>query len=260
MEKHTKGTKSNSRLNAKFVLVFSCVLFLAVILTFGVTLSYFGGQATGYNADFILKAGIEFKENESGTDYQALTFDSQYMIPGTSLTANCLVTITSGTADVANTAVNGLMRMGLSLSGDMAKFISLNYSEDQPIYVYKGTKKSDMTTANRIARLVQAQDGDDYFYLVDTDTTEILNTTMLYEIPCKDNNGVVSLLFDLPFSVTNYSQDGTQVFNNVMSGKTVGVGVDLMVIQSEFYGTSTDPLTKNYKNAITIFNDPVPTA
>ena len=82
------------------------------MLTFGLTLSYFGGKADGYSADFILKAGINFKENEGATEYQKLTFESEYMVPGTELNANCLVTITSGTADIANTAVNGLMRLG----------------------------------------------------------------------------------------------------------------------------------------------------
>lgn len=257
MEKMGNGKKRNSRLNARFVLLFSVALMLVVMCTFGMTMAYFGGKSRSYTANFILKAGINFKENVSGTDYQKLTFSSDVLIPGTSINSNCLITITSGTADVANTSIDGLLRVGFSFTGNMAGFVSLNYSDAHPIYVYKGTTASDMTEANKVARLVQAEGADTYYYLVATSVTSIEDTTELYEIPCTTNNGEVSLIFDLSFSVNNVSTDGGVIFDHNQSGKTAEFTADFAVIQSDFYTTSTTPLEKTYENAKPIFDDPI---
>ena len=260
MENMGKGKQRNNRLNVRFVLLFSVALMLVVMVTFGMTLSYFGGKSQGYTADFILKAGVHFKENTQGTDYQKLTFDSDVLVPGTVINSSCLMTITSGTADVANTTVNGLLRVAFTLTGDMANFVTLNYSSTEPIYVYKGTTSADMTEANKVARLVQANvDGDTHYYLVGTGVTTISQNTTLYEIPCKTNNGEISYVFDLSFTVSNVSNvDGTTIFDNGFSGNTVEFKADFMVIQSEFYDSTQglNPLAQTYRNAKPIFNAP----
>ena len=178
------------------------------------------------------------------------------LVPGTTINSNCLITITSGTADVANTSVNGLLRVNFSLTGDMANFISLNYSDDNPIYVYKCSTSDGMTDTNKVARLIKAEDGN--FYLVGTDVTSIQLNTTLYEIPCKANNGEVSLMFDLSFAVNNLSTDGETIFENGFSGKTVEFKADFIVIQSEFYDSTlgNDPLPQTYRYAKDIFDAP----
>ena len=256
MEKMGKGKQSNSRLNVRFVLFFSVALMLVVMLTFGMTMAYFGGKSKGYTADFILKAGIHFEENAKGTDYQKLTFDSDVLVPGTTINSNCLMTITSGTADVTNTSVNGLLRVAFTLTGDMAEFVSLNTSN--PIYVYKCATVDGMTEANKVARLVQAPGDDKNFYLVGTAVTSIVQSTTLYEIPCKTNSGEVSLMFDLSFTVNNLSTDGETIFDNNFSGDKVEFKASFIVIQSEFYDSTQgdDPLPKTYGNAKGIFDAP----
>ncbi len=253
MERKNK-LQSNRRANARYVLVLSCVLVLAVVLTFGITLSYFGGNSKGYSVDFVLKAGIQFKANESGSDYQSLTFDSEYLVPGTTLNSTCKLTVSSLSSDTSIPSVNGLLRANFSLDGDMANFIELNYSESDPIYVYLGTTAESMTEANKVARLVKAQDEDSYFYLVGTDSTEITNNTLLYEIPCTSNNGEVGLIFNLSFTVLN--EYGSKLFNNDYATKKAQLNANFTVIQSEFYSAGNPtPLPQTYRNAKAVFDD-----
>lgn len=255
MERKNK-LQSNRRTNARYVLVLSCVLVLAVVLTFGVTLSYFGGKSKGYSVDFVLKAGIQFKANVSGSDYQSLTFDSEYLVPGTTLNSTCKLTISSSSSDTSIPSVNGLLRASFLLDGNMANFIELNYSESDPIYVYLGTTAESMTEANKVARLVKASGDDSCFYLVGVDATNITNNTLLYEIPCVAKGGEVGLVFNLSFTVLNQSSSGTAIFNNSYSGKTATFNAKFTVIQSEFYADGNPTaLAQTYRNAKTVFDD-----
>lgn len=255
MERKNKK-QSNRRANARYVLVLSCVLVLAVVLTFGVTMSYFGGKSEGYSVDFVLKAGIQFKANESGSDYQSLTFDSEYLVPGTTLNSTCKLTISSLSSDASVPSVNGLLRASFLLNGEMANFIELNYSESNPIYVYIGSTAESMTEANKVARLIRASGDDSYFYLVNVGATEITNNTLLYEIPCVANSGEVGLIFNLPFTVLNESSSGSAIFNNSYSGKNATFNAEFTVIQSEFYEAGNPTaLPQTYRNAKTVFDD-----
>ena len=258
--KHTENKKNKkNRFNARFVLLLSCALILTVCVTFGLTLSYFGGSSDGYSAEFMLKAGIVIKENVVGTTDKSVTFDSEYMVPGTTLNSTCLMTISSGEDDVVNTAVNGLVRVSFSISGDMSGFLSID--DSNPIYVYMGTTSDDMIDDNKVGRIVKAPDNN--YYIVDPLTTAINDTTLLYEVPCKTNNGIVNLVFSVPVIVNNTSTDAlgnesefTNEFVTVDSSKTkeATFTAKFEVIQSEYYSTSTTPDPKDYKHAKEVFD------
>ena len=257
MERLEKRKTRKNRFNARFVLLLSCALILAVVVTFGVTLAFFGGASTGYSAEFILKSGIEFKENAPDTDYQSVTFDNDYMVPGTVLNALCHMTIVSGEADdIENTAVNGLVRTMFTLSGDMMEFLTLDDSD--PIYVYTGSARGDMTDANKVARIVKAD--DNFYYIVGVDTAAITRTTLLYEVDCITGGGQVDLIFNIPIVVNNIATDGTEfTYDNVINKETstelaATLTAKFQVIQSKYYSTSTTPDPQDYEHAKVVFD------
>lgn len=258
MENNRAQNTKKKHFNARWVLVFSCVIMLSVMITFGMTMAYFGGRSNGLSGEFQLKAGITLKD-KSGTDYQKLTIDGDYMVPGTTLTSFCLVTVTSGVSEVSgvfneNMAVNGLMRVQFSVGGDMKGFISVS---DKVYNVYKGTTKSAMTDSNLVCKLIK-HPTDGYWYFVDKDATAVNDSTMLYDIPCLTNGGVVSMVFNVDMTVSNTSSEsGSMEFtHDNTTGKTAQFAANYKVIQSEFYTAENgkDPLDQNYKNAVSVFN------
>lgn len=257
MENKNNTRKKIGRLDARWVLILSCALILCVVVTFGVTMAYFGGHSTGLTGQFTLKSGIEFKENVAGTDYQKIDIGSDYMVPGTVLNPFCLVTVTSGTADFLNTAVNGLLRAKFSTDGDMKNFVDV---KDGVYDVYMGSTKADMIDSKLVGRMIKAEDG--YYYLVkDTTATTINNDTLLYEIPCKSYSGQVSLVFNMALTINNTSSANSNlVFDNSYQGKTASFVGDFQVIQAEFYDPEfqggLNPLDQTYENAKQIFDNP----
>ena len=252
MENKQNKQKKIGRLNARWVLVFSCALLLCIMITFGATMAYYGGMSGGLTGEFILKSGIEFKENVTGNDFQMVEIDSEYIVPGTVINPLCLVTITSGTSNHQQTAVNGLLRASFSTTGDMKDFVSIS---DAVVEIYFGNSEGVMVDANKVARLIKAPDG--YWYAVkDTTATSITNSTLLYEIPCTSNSGVVSLIFKMSVDVNNLSTDGETEFVNDYLGKTATFTANFTVIQAEFYGASATPLDQTYANAKPIFDNP----
>ena len=257
MENNRAQNTKKKHFNARWVLVFSCVIMLSVMITFGMTMAYFGGRSNGLSGEFQLKAGITLKD-KSGTDYQKLIIDGDYMVPGTTLTSLCLVTVTSGVSDMGvfneDVAVNGLMRVQFAVSGDMQGFVSVS---DNVYNVYKGTSQSAMTDDNLVCKLIKhATDG--YWYFVDKDATAVNDSTMLYDIPCLTNGGVVSLVFNVEMTVSNTSSaaSGVEFTHDNTTGKTAQFSASYKVIQSEFYTAEhgKDPLDQNYENAVSVFN------
>ena len=248
MEKRKNNHKTIGRLNAKWVLLFSCALFMTIMITFGITMAYFGGRSNGLTGQFTLKSGIVF--DKSATDNQKLEIQSEYLVPGTSIDTLCVITISSkATENYGQLAVNGLFRAGFSFSGDMKDFVALNTGV---VDVYSGATEVDMIDANKVARLILAADG--YWYMVDgTTATTVEDSTLLYDIPCKDS-GRVSLVFKMPIQVNNVSSvDSNIQFVNAHFGKKVSLDANFKVIQSEFYKDTATPLEKNYKNALEVF-------
>jgi len=257
MENKENKQKKIGRLNARWVLVFSCALILCVMITFGFTMAYYGGKSNGLTGQFTLKSGIEFKENVTGTDYQKVDIGSDYMVPGTVLNPFCLVTVTSGIADFLNTSVNGLLRASFSTDGDMKDFVTV---QDGVYDVYMGSTQADMTDTNHIGRLIKAEDG--YYYLVkDKTATTITNDTLLYEIPCKSYSGQVSLVFNMTININNASSaDSSVEFENSHMGKTASFVGSFQVIQAEFYDAEFEgglnPMDQTYENAKPLFDNP----
>jgi len=243
-----KKTKQIGRLNAKPVLFFSCALFLVMMLTCGITMAYFGGMADGLSSSLTIKSGIVF--DKSATDSQKVEILSEYLVPGTSLDALCVVTIASkATANFQQTAVNGLFRADFAFSGDMKDFVSISSTSAD---VYMGNSESDMIEDNKVAKIVKSDDG--YWYMVaDTTATTIQDDTMLYEVDCK-TSGKSTLVFKVSVDVANLSStDGTTQFVNSHFGKSANLDANFKVVQSEFYKDSTTPLPVNYKNALEVF-------
>ena len=246
--KKGKKTKQIGRLNAKPVLFFSCALFLVMMLTCGITMAYFGGMADGLSSTLTIKSGIVF--DTTGADSQKIEILSDYLVPGTSVDALCVVTIASkATSNIQYTAVNGLLRADFAFSGDMKDFVSIS---DTSADVYLGSSESDMIEENKVAKLVKSSDG--YWYLVaDTTTTAIQDSTMLYEVDCK-TSGKSTLLFKISVDVGNLSSaDSSTQFVNSHFGKSASLDANFKVVQAEFYKDSTTPLPVTYKNAIEVF-------
>jgi len=95
MENKQRQNTKKKHFSARWVLIFACALILCVMVTFSMTMAYFGGVSNGLKAEFQLKSGINLK-GKSGSDYQKMTIDGGYMIPGTTISSFCLVTIESG--------------------------------------------------------------------------------------------------------------------------------------------------------------------
>lgn len=247
--KKGKGAQGKiGRLNAKFVLLFSCALFMVMMITCGITMAYFGGKTDGVNGTFTLKSGIVF--DKSATDNQKLEILSEYLVPGTTIDTLCVVTISSKASEnYDQLAVNGLFRAGFTFSGDMKDFLTINTA---PVDVYLGSEESDMIDSNKVARLVLSADG--YWYMVDgTTATVVDDDTYLYDIDCK-TTGKAVLVFKIPIIVSNVSSaDNTIQFINSHFGKQASFDANFKVVQSEFYKDSTTPLEKTYKNAKEVF-------
>jgi len=242
MQENGKPTKQKKRLNLKLVLLFSCALLVCMVITFSITLAYFGGSSDTMSASLYLKSPLYIDKTATKTNIDL----AQYMIPGVNVLPTCELTLMSGTelTDFKSDAVtNALVRAKVSFSGDMASYLSIGVAYAD---VYKTATASGMTDANKVARLVKHS--DNYWYIVaDTSATSVTDSSLMYVVPLSTNSGTASLMFKLQFNVAT-------TFTNDKGGKTATATVEFKAIQADFYSGSETALAKTIANAKTIFN------
>lgn len=242
MLENGKQTKQKKRLNLKLVLLFSCALLVCMVITFSITLAYFGGSSDSMSATLYLKAPLEIGKETSQSKLDL----TQYMIPGVNVKPTCEITLMSGThlANFDKNAVtNGLLRAQITFGGAMASYLSegVTYTD-----VYRTASVSGMTEANLVARLVKHS--DNYWYLVDSTTaTTITDQSLLYEVPLSDtSNGTLTLMFYLQFNVST-------TFTNEKGGQQATATVAFKAIQSEYYNGTNTALAKTIANYKKVF-------
>lgn len=235
-------SKQKKRLNLKWVLLFSCALLITMVITFSITLAYFGGNSEQMSASLYFKSPLYVDKAETKTSISM----AKYMVPGVNVIPTCELTLYSGNGDNFNkdATTDALVRLKVTFSGDMGEYLSegITYAD-----VYKTATASGMIDSNKVCRVVK-HPTDGYWYFVnDTTATTVNNTTVLYEVPLSSNGGELTMMFKLSFSVAS-------TFTNADGGKTATATVEFKAIQSLFYSGGETPLEKTYANAKTVFD------
>ncbi len=245
MQENGKPTKQKKRLNLKLVLLFSCALLVCMVITFSITLAYFGGSSDSMSASLYLKSPLYIDDDATKTN---ISLD-KYMIPGVNILPTCELSLKSGT-ELTNynpeAVTNALVRLKVDFAGDMASYLSVGVAYAD---VYKTATASGMTDANKVARLVKHS--DNYWYVVaDTSATSVTASSLMYVVPLSTNSGTASLMFKLQFNVAT-------TFANDKGGKTATATIEFKAIQADFYEGSSTPLDKTIANAKKIFDSEV---
>lgn len=242
MNGNGKPTEQKRRVSIKWVLLFSCALLICMVITFSMTLAYFGGSSDTMTMSMYLKSPLYIGKETTQSKLDL----ADYMIPGVNLLPTCELTVMSGNEGtfVAEAVTNAVVRLDVQFTGDMASYLSTGTTYAD---VYKTATVNGMTDANRVARLVK-HSTDGYWYMVaDTSATSVANSTLLYEVPLSSNNGVVTLMFSLQFNVS-------EKFTNDKGGKQATASVNFKAVQSEYYAGTTTRKTLTYENMLPVFN------
>lgn len=245
MLENGKTTKKKKRLNYKWVLLFSCALLVCMVATFSITLAYFGGSSEKMTMSLFIKSPLYIGKTAS----QSKIDMDGYMVPGVNVEPVCQLTVMSGNEGtfVAESVTNGVVRLDIDFTGDMASFLS---TEGTYVDVYKTATTAGMTDANKVARLVR-HSTDGYWYMIaDKTATTISNSTLLYEVPLSSNSGVVTLMFKLNFTVSTS-------FTNDKGGKQATATINYKAVQSEYYAGTTTRKTLTYENMLSVFTGSV---
>ena len=238
-----KKQKKRIRLIKSLVLV---VAFIATIsATFGITMAYFGGSANSGDGKITLKTGIWINASAP-----TIVSASQYVVPSQVVEPECQVSIKSSkekTGDVStdDMATKALLKATITITDGTGSNLGTSAAADY--FVVKDG--SDNTVGHFVKDATVS--GSNVYYFMPTSVTTALNasakesTTTLMQV-VDTTSGEVTYKFNLKITIPS-------TLGNAAGGQEIKVSVAYQAIQADFYDTNGAMITKNVKNAESIF-------
>lgn len=199
-----KNKKNKKKILSIVALAASFVLCIGA--TFGITLAYFGGNATASMTAITLKTGVTVGAAASATATNNL------VVPGQPVTINCTATISpySGTGATAANAVPGLLRAKFTTGGTASVTAAI------------AATKVTTSVSNQEGYWVDG--GDDYYYFC----TSASGKQLVAITATAEQTVTMSGSFTVP-----------PEYDNDDSGKTFTATVIFEVAQGELWNGST---------------------
>lgn len=159
-----KNKKNKKKILSIVALAASFVLCIGA--TFGITLAYFGGNASAKMTAITLKTGVTVGAAATATATNNL------VVPGQPVTINCTATISPYSAGAASNAVPGLLR---------AKFVTNPAEEGKTAMNVTATIGTAKVTTSAGQEGYWVKDGDYYYFCTSASGKQLVSLTATEE-------------------------------------------------------------------------------